>query len=70
LILFTTDPDLPIDNNVLERHSKRGAQTAAVLFTLLEVNPREYFKNLVQDIHRGKLADSPYQFKSQKTSAN
>ena len=84
LTLFTTEPDLPIDNNILERqlrnpvvgrktwlgtHSKRGAQTAAVLFALVEsckllgVNPREYFKALVQDLHQGKIAYSPYQFK-------
>jgi transposase len=84
LTLFTTAPDLPIDNNALERqlrnpvvgrktwlgtHSKRGAKTAAILFTLVEscklisVNPREYFKALIQDLHQGKEPYSPYQYK-------
>ena len=88
LVLFTTDWELPIDNNALERqlrnpvvgrrtwlgtHSKRGAQTAAILFTLVEsckllgVNPRAYFKALIEDLHQGKTAYSPYQFKSQPT---
>ena len=89
LVLFTTSWDLPIDNNVLERqlrnpvvgrktwlgtHSKRGAQTAAVLFTLVEsckllgVNPREYFKTLTEELHQGKPAYSPFQFKSRAIS--
>lgn len=44
-------------------HSERGAKTAAILFSLVEscklnkVNPRQYFKKLVQDLHQGK---SPY----------
>ncbi len=90
LTLFTTQWDLPIDNNILERqlrnpvvgrktwlgtHSKRGAQTAAVLFTLVEsckmigVNPREYFKVLVEDLHQGKGPFSPYQFKTRQSQA-
>ena len=50
-------------------HSERGAHTAAVLFTLVEtcklnqVNPREYFKNLVQDMLAGKKAYTPAEFK-------
>jgi hypothetical protein len=46
-------------------HSERGAKTAAVLFSLVEscrlnkVNPREYFKNLVQGLHRGKEPYTP-----------
>jgi transposase len=83
LTLFTTDSRLPIDNNAMERqlrnpvvgrktwlgtHSKRGAETAAVLFTLVEsckmlgVNPREYFKVLVSELHKGKPAFSPYKY--------
>lgn len=79
-IRFTTDRDLPIDNNSQESllrnpvigrktwygtHSERGAKTAAVLFSLVEscrlnkVNPREYFKNLVQDLHSGKIPYTP-----------
>ena len=85
LTLFLTIPQLPIDNNAQERllrnpvigrktwygtHSKRGARTTAILFSLVEscklnqVNPREYFKNLVKDLHLNKSPYSPYQFKS------
>jgi hypothetical protein len=81
---FTKNPALPIDNNSQERllrspvvgrktwygtHSKRGAETAAILFSLVEscklnqVNPREYFKNLVQDLHQGKPAYTPRELK-------
>lgn len=88
-ILFTTDSELEIDNNATERrlrnpvvgrktwlgtHSKRGALTAAILFTLvetcklLEVNPRAYFKVLIQDLHQGKPPYSPYQYKTRVTS--
>jgi len=78
LTFFLTDAEVPIDNNAQERnlrshvvgrktwygtHSKRGALTAAILFTIIEtcklcqVNPREYFESLVQDL----LADAqPY----------
>jgi len=50
-------------------HSERGAKTAAVLFTLVEtcklngVNPREYFKNLVEDLLLGKNPYTPKDFK-------
>jgi len=75
LTLFLKNPQIPIDNNPQERilrnpvigrktwygtHSERGAQTAAILFSIVEtcklnqVSPREYLKNLVQDIHQGK----------------
>lgn len=46
-------------------HSQRGAQTNATLFSLVEscklnkVNPREYFKKLVQDLHGGKEPYTP-----------
>ncbi len=84
LILFLENKDLPIDNNAQERqmrspvigrktwygtHSKRGAQTTSVLFSLVEscklnhVNPREYFRNLVQDLHEGKKSYTPSEFK-------
>lgn len=49
-------------------HSERGAKTAAILFSLVEscklnkVNPREYFKNLVQDLHHGKPTYTPKEF--------
>ena len=50
-------------------HSERGALTAAILFTLVEtcklnhVNPREYFKQLVQDLHDELEPQTPLQFK-------
>lgn len=80
LTLFTKHRELPIDNNSQERllrnpvigrktwygtHSKRGAETAAVLFSLVEscklngINPREYFKNLVKDLLDGKEPYTP-----------
>lgn len=46
-------------------HSERGAKTAAILFTLVEscklnnINPRTYFKNLIQDLLNGKPPFSP-----------
>jgi len=83
-IRFIENADLAIDNNPAERllrspvigrktwygtHSKRGAETAAVLFSLVEscklnqINPREYFKNLVQHLHQGKNAYTPKEYK-------
>jgi hypothetical protein len=68
LTLFLKFEDIPIDNNAQERlmrspvigrktwygtHSKRGAETNAVLFSIVEscklnkINPREYFKDIV-----------------------
>lgn len=55
-------------------HSERGALTAAILFTLVEscklnhVNPREYFQNLVQDLHDELDPKTPLEFK--QVSAN
>jgi len=84
LTLFIHDIELPIDNNPQERllrnpvvgrktwygtHSKRGAFTAAILFSLVEscklnkVNPRHYFKRLVDDLHAGKPAYTPAEYK-------
>ena len=86
LTLFTGMPELPIDNNPQERllrspvvgrktwygtHSKRGALTAAILFSLVQsckligVNPRKYFRSLVTDLHAGKSAYTPRQYKAQ-----
>jgi transposase len=85
LTYFLNHADVPIDNNGGERllrshvvgrktwygtHSERGAQTAAVLFTLVEtcklngVNPREYFKKLAQDLLAGKNPYTPKDFKN------
>lgn len=50
-------------------HSERGALTAAILFTLVEscklnhVNPREYFKRLVESLHAGLTPVTPHEFK-------
>ena len=84
LTRFLKNNDLPIDNNPQERllrnpvigrktwygtHSKLGAQTAAILFSLVEtcklnkVNPREYFKKLVEALHLGKPAFTPLEYK-------
>jgi transposase len=84
LTLFLKDPEVAIDNNSQERllrnhvvgrktwygtHSKLGARTAAILFTLVEtcklnqVNPREYFKCLTQDLLAGKAPSTPKNFK-------
>ena len=77
---FTTDIRLPIDNNSQERlwrnpvigrktwygtHSKRGAETMVVLFSIVEscklnrINPREFVKQLVADINEGKAPYTP-----------
>lgn len=84
LTLFLNDAEVPIDNNPQERllrshvvgrktwygtHSKRGAKTAAVLFSLVEsckllqVNPREYFSRITADLLAGKNPYTPYDFK-------
>jgi transposase len=89
LTLFLNQPDVPIDNNGQERllrshvvgrktwygtHSERGAQTAAILFSLVEtcklndVNPREYFKNLAEDLLAGKNPYTPREFKDLRQS--
>jgi transposase len=78
LTLFLKDPEVSIDNNAQERllrshvvgrktwygtHSLRGAQTAAILFSIIEtcklnnVNPREYLPKLVTDMFSGQ---APY----------
>jgi transposase len=83
-IFFLTDPEIPIDNNRQEgtfrshvvgrktwygTHSQRGAETAAILFTLVEtcklnqVNPREYFEHLVADLLAGSKPYTPADFK-------
>lgn len=82
-VRFIDHLEVPIDNNPAERvlrnpvigrktwygtHSKRGAETAAILFSLVEscklnkTNPREYFKKLVQDLQQGKPPLTPKEF--------
>jgi transposase len=84
LTLFLKDPEIAIDNNSQESllrspvvgrktwygtHSKRGALTSAILFTVVEscklvqVNPREYFAAITRDLLAGKPAYTPHEFK-------
>lgn len=83
LTFFLNYSDLPIDNNSQERlmrspvigrktwygtHSKRGAVTNAILFSLVEscklnkINPREYFAELVKAIHQKKEPFTPAEY--------
>jgi transposase len=84
LTVCLKQPTVPVDNNSQERllrshcvgrktwygtHSKKGAKTAAVLFSLVEscklnqVNPREYFKRLTQALLAGYVPFTPCEFK-------
>lgn len=84
LTLFLNDSEVPIDNNAQERllrshvvgrktwygtHSERGAQTASILFSIIEtcklnqVNPRTYLENLAKDLLTGKSPYTPKDFK-------
>jgi transposase len=88
--LFLSETCLGIDNNILERslrnpvvgrktwlgtHSERGAETAAILFTLvesckmIELNPREYFSALVKSLLSGKPAFTPLDYKTSQSLA-
>ena len=57
-------------------HSIKGAKTAAVIFSLVEscklnkVNPREYFKELVEQIHQKSDQLTPWEYLQKKKSAN
>ena len=83
LRLFLKYKDVPIDNNSQERlmrspvigrktwygtHSKRGAMTNAILFSLVEscklnqINPREYFKEIVLSIHQNQGLFTPFEY--------
>lgn len=87
LTLFLDDADVAIDNNAQERllrshvvgrktwygtHSERGAETAAILFSLVEtcklnkVNPREYFAYLVAAILGRQKPMTPVEYKAHK----
>lgn len=80
LTAFTGDVRLPIDNNSQERllrnpvigrktwygtHSKRGAETMAILFSIVEscklnkINPRLYFAKMVEDLHQKRPPYTP-----------
>ena len=77
------DIDIPLDNNFSERvlrspvigrktwygtHSKRGARTNAVLFSIVEtckindINPRKYFSWVVERIHNKEEILTPFEY--------
>ena len=83
LIKCTEDIQIPLDNNSIERefrppvvgrktwygtHSKRGAKTAAVHFTIIRschlsgVNPRNYYPWVVKQIHSGGEILTPFEY--------
>jgi transposase len=85
---FTKSAVAPIDNNPQERllrnpvigrktwygtHSVRGAETAAILFSVIEscklngVNPREYLPKLVADMHEKKNQYTPAEYRENFT---
>lgn len=92
LTYFLKHENLPIDNNPQERlmrnpvigrktwygtHSKKGAETNAVLFSLVEsckinkVNPRDYFKDIVHAIHEKREIFTPNEYlKSQPVKSS
>lgn len=91
LTLFVNYKDIPIDNNAQERllrspvigrktwfgtHSKRGAKTNAILFSLVEscklnkINPREYFRDIVHAIHEKRQIFTPNEYLKLKIEKN
>lgn len=87
LIYFLSDPEVPIDNNSQESllrnpvigrktwygtHSQRGAETAAIIFSLVEtcklnkVNPREYFKALTDALLANEDPFTPSEYLNRK----
>lgn len=91
LTYFLKFEDIPIDNNSQERlmrnpvigrktwygtHSLRGAETNAVLFSLVEsckinkVNPREYFRDIVHAIHEKRAIFTPHEYIQLKSAKN
>jgi len=87
LTYFLKHEDIPIDNNSQERlmrapvvgrktwygtHSRRGAETNAVLFSIVEsckinkINPREYFKDIVHAIHEKRRIFTPGEYLKSK----
>lgn len=80
LARFLDDGRIPIDNNLAERglrgvvlgrknyygnHSKRGAQTTSVLYSIVEscklnnVEPYQYLKDTVRAVHQGESPLTP-----------
>ncbi|MBT6756530.1 MAG: IS66 family transposase [Candidatus Pacebacteria bacterium] len=89
LTYFLNFKEIPIDNNSQERlmrspvigrktwfgtHSKRGAKTNVVLFSLIEscklnkINPREYFKEIVLAIHQNQQIFTPNEYRIMKSA--
>ncbi|MBL4862452.1 MAG: IS66 family transposase [Crocinitomicaceae bacterium] len=83
LTVCTKKIDVPLDNNLSERemrspvvgrktwigtHSKRGAKTGAILFSLVQsckmnnVNPRNFFPWIVGRIHCGEEVLTPFEY--------
>lgn len=56
-------------------HSKQGAKTTAVMFSVMEscklngVNPRDYLRALVADLHAGRAATTPHEFRQPSAAA-
>lgn len=88
LTYFLKSTEIPIDNNSQERlmrnpvvgrktwygtHSKKGAETNAVLFSLVEscklnqVNPRDYFRDIVHAIHEKRSIFTPNEYLAMKS---
>jgi transposase len=81
---FTRHAYLPIDNNLAERamrgpvlgrknfygnHSKRGAQTSSILYSVIEscklsgVEPQKYLRDTVAAMHRGEEPQLPNEYR-------
>lgn len=91
LTYYLKSKDLPIDNNCQERlmrspvvgrktwygtHSKQGAETNAILFSLVEscklnkINPRDYFKDIVHAIHEKREIFTPHEYLKAQSAKN
>jgi transposase len=87
LTRFLTDLDIPISNAPAERsvrnpavgrktwlgtHSRKGAETSAILFSIFEscrlnqLNPREYCHHVAELYRTGQPLITPFQFKQLK----
>ena len=83
--MFLEDPEIFLDNNASERglrgpvvgrknhygnHSPRGAETAAILYTVCEsarlngLDPRQYLKDIVREMLAGKDPATPSEYAS------
>jgi transposase len=87
---FTRHGYLPIDNNAAERamrgpvlgrknfygsHSKRGAKTSSVLYSIIEscklsgVEPQKYLRDTIAAMHRSEEPRLPNEYKSHVTAS-